>query len=71
MSELTYETVRDWVLSDPLNDGIMSVSTIKRRFRIAHGRAEAFMRQLIEDGIVSASGKPRRILKINNEKETV
>ncbi|MEC1395640.1 DNA translocase FtsK [Bacillus velezensis] len=49
----------------------MSVSTIKRRFRIAHGRSEAFMRQLIEDGIVSASGKPRRILKINNEKETV
>ncbi|MCY7910997.1 hypothetical protein MOB65_19230 [Bacillus inaquosorum] len=65
MSELTYETVRDWVISDPLNDGIMSVSTIKRRFRIAHGRAEAFMRRLIADGIVSAAGNPRTILKTN------
>ncbi|WP_439024394.1 DNA translocase FtsK [Bacillus halotolerans] len=65
MSELTYETVRDWVISDPSKDGIMSVSTIKRRFRIAHGRAEAFMRRLIEDGIVSAVGKPRTILKTN------
>ncbi|MGO1136526.1 DNA translocase FtsK [Bacillus subtilis] len=65
MSELTYETVRDWVLSDPLNDGIMSVSTIKRRFRIAHGRAEVFMRRLVADGLVSAVGKPRTILKTN------
>ncbi|OBA05473.1 hypothetical protein A9D36_09300 [Bacillus subtilis] len=62
MSELTYETVRDWVISNPLNDGNMSVFTIKRRFRIAHERAEAFMKRLIEDDIVSASEKPRRIL---------
>ncbi|MDE1453529.1 hypothetical protein PVN32_15255 [Bacillus paralicheniformis] len=65
MNELTYETVRDWVMSDPSTDGNMSVFTIKRRFRIAHERAEAFMRRLIEDDIVSAVGKPRTILKTN------
>ncbi|AEB23420.1 MULTISPECIES: hypothetical protein [Bacillus] len=65
MSELTYETVRDWVMSNPLNDGNMSVFTIKRRFRIAHERAEAAMERLIEDDIVSAYGKPCKILKIN------
>ncbi|XRL87398.1 hypothetical protein P5634_23785 [Bacillus subtilis] len=43
MNELTYEKVRDWVMSDPSRDGNMSVFTIKRRFRIAHERAEAFM----------------------------
>ncbi|TXK69958.1 hypothetical protein FVD39_04670 [Bacillus amyloliquefaciens] len=65
MSELTYETVRDWVMSNPLNDGNMSVFTIKRRFRIAHERAEVFMRRLVADGIVSDAGKPRAILKTN------
>ncbi|MED4828151.1 hypothetical protein [Bacillus atrophaeus] len=65
MNELTYETVRNWVMSDPLNDGIMSVFTIKRRFRIGHGRSEAFLRRLVDEGVVSATGKPRRILKTN------
>nr|WEY98888.1 hypothetical protein P5634_13535 [Bacillus subtilis] len=69
MNELTYEKVRDWVMSDPSRDGNMSVFTIKRRFRIAHERAEAFMRQLVAAGIVSAVGKPRMILKTNKKRK--
>lgn len=72
---LTYEEVRDWVMSNPFGDRTMSPIAIKYRYMISYMDAAKFLERLEQDGIVSqwdeVVGSPRTILKTSQSSGNV